>query len=440
MPLAGAALALALTGAPAADCAAMAGLPLADGRVLTAQARQGACRIVAELTPAPGSRIGVHVWLPLRGWSGRYVQLGTGGFAGTIPIPALAAEVRGGNAVAATDTGHAGEDGFDARWAAGQPQQVADYGHRSVQVAADAGKALAAAFHGVRPRYSYFVGCSNGGRQALVAAERYPDRFDGVLAGAPAVAWTAQLSSFARIQQALRRPGAMIPAAKLPAIQAAARAGRSVARCHRRETDACLTAAQAAALAEIARDFDPAYAAVAGGWDAWIVNPDRAGRTQLTLAEGFFRHMVLNRPGWRVEDLTPEDLGRARRLSPILDATGDLAAFRRRGGKLLIYTGLADPVISPASADAYHRRAGGRDFSRLFRIPAMLHCQGGPEPDAFGQSHVSPPLRADPEHDVRLALEAWVESGRAPEAVVAARYVAGDPARGVAATRRIVAD
>lgn len=440
MPLAGATLALALAGGAGAECAALAQQPAPSGRVLTAEASGGACRVVAEVSAGPGSRIGVHVWLPLQGWTGRYVQLGTGGFAGTIPTPALEAEARRGNAVAVTDAGHVGEDGFDARWAAGQPQKVLDYGHRSIELTAEAGKAIAAAFYGRVARWSYFVGCSNGGRQAVLAAERYPHHWDGVLAGAPAVDWTAQLSSFAQIQHALRQPGAMIPPAKLPAIQAAARVGRALPLCRATGGDACLTAAQQAALTQIGRDFDPAYAALPGGWDAWIVNPDRSAKAQLALAEGFFRHMVLQRPGWRVEDLTAEHLAQARALSPILDASGDLSRFRARGGRLIVYTGLADPVISPRSAKAYHRRAGAADFSRLFRAPGMLHCQGGPEPHSFGQSHVSPPLKDDPDHDIRRALEAWVEQGRAPAAITAVKYVDDDPARGVAATRRILAD
>ena len=417
-----------LAAAPAGDCAAMARVALPEGRVLSAQASEGACRVISETSPRSGSRIGVQVWLPLTGWTGRYVQLGTGGFAGTIPAPALAAEIGRGNAAGVTDTGHVGRDGFDARWASGQPGRVADYGFRSIKVASDAAQALTVAFYGQAPGRRYFVGCSNGGRQALMAAQRHPGDWDGVLAGAPAVAWTAQLSSFARIQQALRRPGAMIPAIELPAIAAAARAGgRSRG----------LTAPQRRALAEIARDFDPAYAAEPGGWDQWIVNPDRAAQAQVTLAEQFFAHMVLDRPDWRVEDLTAADLARARALAPILDVKPDLGRFRARGGKLVIYTGLADPVIAPASAIAYHAAAGAPDFSRLYLVPGMLHCQGGQAPHAFGQSHVSPPLTPDPAHDIRLALEAWVEADRPPGDITAARYMEDDPARGVAATTKL---
>jgi feruloyl esterase len=240
-----------------------------------------------------------------------------------------------------------------------------------------------------------------------MAAQRFPDDWDGVLAGAPALAWTEQLSAFARIQQALRRPGALIPASQLPGVAA----GRAV-----------LSEPQAAALAEIVKDFDPRYAAVPGGWDQWIVNPDRGAQSQLTFAEQFFGNVVLNRPGWRVEDLTPADLAKARALSPTLDAAGDLSRFRRRGGKLVIYMGMADPVISPRRVLAYHRASGAPDFSRLYRIPGMLHCQGGAEPDAFGQSPVSPPLKPDPRHDIRAALEAWVEARRPPGTITTALY------------------
>jgi feruloyl esterase len=247
-----------------------------------------------------------------------------------------------------------------------------------------------------------------------------------------------QFANLARIQQALRRPGAMIPAAKLPAIQAAARAGRTPPQCRGRDTGDCLTAPQLAALAVIAKDFDPRYAATPGGWDAWIVNPDPAAQTQLTFAEQFFRHMVLDDPNWRVEDLSAADLRRAQALSPILDATDpDLSRFRRRGGKLLIYAGEADPVISPRAAVDYYRSVGEPDFARLFLIPGMLHCQGGPVPAAFGQAPVAPALRPDAQHDIRLALEDWVEAGRPPDSLVAVRYVRDDPAQGVAATARI---
>ena len=455
MPVAGAALAALLAGgaaAPARDCAMLAGRRFAAARVASAGLRTPAdapafCRVVLEARPVAGSRIGLEVWLPLQGWTGRFVQLGTGGFAGTVPGAGMAAEVGRGNAVAVTDTGHKGRDGFDARWAAGAGRRVVDYGYRSLLVSAPAAKALVAAYYGAPARFSYFVGCSNGGRQALMAAERDPGDWDGVLAGAPALAWSGQLAHFAQIQQALRRPEAAITPAKLPAIQAAARRQCAEAevcafdpaalRCAAGETDACLTAPQIEALRLITRDFDPRWAAVPRGWDAWIVNPDRAARTQLTFAEQFFGEMVLSRPQWRVEDLTPADLARAARLAPVLDATRPLDAFRRRGGKLLAYMGAADPVISPARVVGWFEGHAQPDFVRLFVIPGMLHCQGGSEPNAFGQAPVAPAAAPDAEHDIRRALEDWVERGRAPQSLTAVRYVGDDPAKGVAASRTV---
>jgi len=434
---AGALLALAIAGGDApADCALLSGRMLGGAQVLSVAVEDRTdappfCRVALEARPIAGSQIGVEVWLPTTGWNGRFVQLGTGGFAGTLPEAGMAAEVRRGNAVAVTDTGHKGADGFDASWALGAPAKVVDYGHRSLPISARAAKAAVRAFYGQGPRYSYFVGCSNGGRQALVAAQLDPQAWDGILAGAPAVRWTEQLVSFARIQHALRsRPGAMIPVTKLQDIAQTGGDGRR----------AGLTPDQAWALALIAQDFDPLTAATPGGWDQWIVNPDRGAQTQLTLAEQFFGHVVLGRPGWRVEDLTPVDIALARRLAPIIDVKdSDLGRFRRLGGKLIIYSGAADPVISPKSAVDYYRQLGVQDFARLFVIPGMLHCQGGPEPNAFGQAPIAPALRDDPEHDVRRALEAWVETGRVPERLAAVKYADDDPARGVAARQTIEA-
>ncbi|HEV2531804.1 tannase/feruloyl esterase family alpha/beta hydrolase [Phenylobacterium sp.] len=437
MVLAAALMAQALAAAAANDCATLTGRELAGGsRVVSAEriavtGTAAVCRTVLESSAGRGSRIETELWLPLTGWSGRFVQLGTGGFAGTIPTEGLAAEVRRGNAVAVTDAGHRGRDGFDAAWARGHPEAVLDYGFRAVPIAAAAAKAATAAFYGAAPRHSYFVGCSNGGRQALMAAQRNPETWDGVLAGSPALRWSEQLSRFGEIQRALRgAPAAMIPRDKLPAIQAAARSGAL------RADRLGLNRAQAQAVRLILRDFDARWAAAPGGWDQWIVNPDRNAPSQLTFAEQFFGAMVDDRPDWRVEDLTERDLEHARRLAPVLDATNpDLSAFRRRGGKLIIYAGAADPVISPKTVIGYFESLPVRDNVRLFVIPGMLHCQGGPEPNAFGQAPVAPALAEDPDHDVRRALEAWVEHGRAPEHLVTAKYTRDDPRQGVAATQ-----
>jgi feruloyl esterase len=445
MAIAGAVLALAMASTGAKDCAALAGRTFEGAKVVSAAPVSGRpdappfCRVVLEQRPTPASRIGTEVWLPLSGWNGRYVQLGTGGFAGTIPEAGMAAEVKRGNAVAVTDTGHRGVDGFDASWALKAPERVIDYGYRSLGVSARAAKAVVAGFYGAAPHHSYFVGCSNGGRQALMAAQRFPDEWDGILAGSPAVRWTAQFASFAEIQQAVRRPGAMIPATKLPVIQRAARDACGAREACRLDPERLgLTRPQMAGFRLIVRDFDPRWAATPGGWDQWIVNPDRKAQTQLTFAEQFFGNVVLGQPNWRVEDLTPEDLKRAQALSPTIDVRPDLKTFAAKGGKLIMYAGAADPVISPKSAIDYYRGLGVQDFARLFVIPGMLHCQGGLSPSAFGQAPVAPAAEPSPHFDVRRALEQWVEEGRGPPAELeAVRYADDDPAKGVAQRRTI---
>jgi hypothetical protein len=401
----------------ASDCAALAAYELPNVHIAAAQriasgkfaTQDGAaldvpefCRIEGEARPTSDSRIGFEIWLPTRGWNGRYYQLGNGGFAGSIHHPSLAAELRRGNAVAATDTGHRA-DAFDATWALGQPQKIIDYGYRSLYETSQIARALVRQYYGKAPGYSYFVGCSNGGRQALMAAQRFADEWDGILAGAPAYAWTRQLATFAWIQQALRTQP------------------RQVAQQLIREGPRDPT------------NGEHLYFGYAG---------DASGEasSQLRFAEQFFRNMVHDDPGWRIEDFAGRrdfDLAQQRpigseTLSEVLDATNpDLSAFERRHGKLLMYFGWADGLISPdAGVDYYEKvlaRMGGRDrtqaFFRLFMVPGMAHCQGGDAAHAFGQAGIVPGLRDDPEHDMRRALEAWVEQGRAPDKIIEATQV-----------------
>jgi feruloyl esterase len=423
------------------------------------------CRVRGIARPTAASHIVFELWLPRAGWNGRYYQLGNGGFAGNIHHPSLAAEVARGNAAAITDTGHSGSP-FDADWAVGRPEAVIDYGHRSIKATSDAARGLIAAYYGRPARRRYFAGCSGGGRQALMAAQRYPEAWDGILAGAPANLWTRQLTTFAALQQRLRAvPGAWLPAAKLPAIQRAALAAcppgsvtEGVANnpercrldpatlvCRGVASDRCLTAAEAESLRRIqAAGYQPGAAAYPGNWTQWILNPDPAAESQLRFATAAFRHLLRDDPDWRVEDF---DLGRDRTpdaLRRAIDSDStDYARFRTRGGRILSYFGWEDAVISPRVGLEYYRRvarhmggpARAQGFYRLFMVPGMTHCQGGLGPDSFGQSMASPPLRPDAAHDIRLALEAWVERGVAPDSLVAVRWRDGDPAHGVAATR-----
>ncbi|HVF93142.1 MAG TPA: tannase/feruloyl esterase family alpha/beta hydrolase [Sphingomonas sp.] len=361
-----------------------------------------ACRVDIVARPRPASAIRIELWLPARArWSGRYYQMGNGGFAGTIDRPTLVAAAARGDAVAATDTGHHG-NGFDASWASGRRDLVLDYAFRSIKVTADTARRLIGGYYARPARWRYVMGCSYGGRQALVAAARWPNDWDGVLAGAPAYDWPGTLTGFARIAKVVEQAGSGTDA---------------VARAIERE-------------GYPGADADPAE------WRQWIFQPDPDAPSQRRFAIAAFRHLFGAGPAW-----TPANFEPARDVPPAWAeaafAVGDLGAFFRKGGKLLSYFGRADPVLPPASAPAHWRslaaRAGGeaamsRSY-RLFLVPNMAHCQGGAGPTAFGQSLKAPSLRDDAQHDVRRSLERWVEQGLPPRELVATTGPGEQPAR-----------
>jgi len=460
---------LSATTTPAGEFAA------GDGKGFAVPA---SCRVVAVAQPTADSRIGIEVWLP-DSWNGRYAQLGNGGFAGNIDHPSLANEIRRGNAAAMTDTGHKANQ-FDASWALGHPQKIVDYGYRSIKVTSNAAKALIQQYYDRPIRRRYYIGCSNGGRQALIAAQRFPNDWDGIIAGSAAVQWTKQLAAFAAIQHRLRSsPENWIPAAKLPLVQRAAIAAcvsQTAIRscrldvwrltCAKSNATSCLTPAEAASLdliqsgpkgsrgGQLFAGFDPISVALPVNWETWILNPDRNAPSQLAFATQAYRNMILDRPDWRIEEWIAErDFALAstrqvagRPLSAILDADNpDLGAFARHGGKLIMYVGGLDAAIAPGAAVDYYRRvaqhfggfAPAQRFARMFVVPGMQHCQGGLGPNAFGQALVAPALRSDSSHDLREALEDWVERGKVPSSIVAAKYPDDDPRRAAVATRRI---
>lgn len=396
--------------ATAALCAVLA-LP---GAVLSSAHDGGVCVVRGTLE----GRIGVELRLPDR-WNGRYYQIGTGGFAGRIFPESLAWEAAKGNAAAMTDSGHRGEP-MDARWAAGDARAVEDYGFHSIKVLSDAANKLIATYYGRAPAHRYFAGCSNGGRQALMAAQRYPADWDGVIAGAPANLWTRQLASFAGLQRRL----AQLPPLDLATLRQVQR--EALATCPATSVEsgialrptACRYRANDQRIAAVvAAGFEPTSAP---SWAGWIVPGPTDPAAQVALAENAFRYLLRDEPSWTLA-VGPRPISAAARRALDGDARG-FAAFRRRGGKIVSYFGWGDPLIAPRPHLAWQRSLGAsRDYYRLFMVPGMAHCQGGGVPDAFGQSPASPAAAADPAHDIRAALEAWVEAGRAPERLVAVR-------------------
>ena len=229
------------------------------------------CRVALTLKPSSDSDIQVEVWLPAAGWNGKFQGAGNGGFAGAIDYPALSLAVSKGYAAAATDTGpRAG--GTDAQWALNHPEKIADFGYRAIHETADRAKAVIRAFYGNAPKKSYFNSCSDGGREALMEAQRYPADYDGIVAGAPAGFWTHLLTQGIFNMQAIAEPASYVPSAKLRAIETASlnqcdaldgvkdgvienptacHFDPSVLLCKRADTNECLTHPQLTALEKI---------------------------------------------------------------------------------------------------------------------------------------------------------------------------------------------
>ena len=465
--------------APVRTCESLAALPLPETTITTAAAVGSGsfapatgkpvgdlpafCRVAAVLRPSPDSHVEIEVWLPAAAWNGKLQGMGNGGFAGSLTYEGLGRALRHGYAAVATDTGHKGT-GIDASWALGHPERVVDFGHRAVHEMTVTAKALAAAFYGQAPRRAYFSSCSNGGRQALMEAQRYPADYDGIIAGAPAANWTRIMAGFVWNAQALARPGAHIPPAKLPAIERAAIAAcdaqdgvadgvlaapqrcgfdpRSLT-CKGADAPDCLTPPQAEALAKIyagprrrdgskiAPGFPPGGETGPGAWGAWITG-DAAGRSvQALFASQFGAHMVFGRPDWDYAafDFERDVLEADAKVGPILNATDpDLGAFRARGGKLILYHGWSDQALAAGGTVAYFDAVRARlgpaateSFARLYLMPGVQHCGGGPGASFCGELTVP---EGDATHDFSTALERWVEDGIAPGTMIAVKPAA----------------
>jgi hypothetical protein len=427
------------------------------------------CRVVVVAKPTTDSEIRIEVWMPLAGWNGKLQGIGNGGFAGTIDFMQLGAAVSKGYAATATSTGHTAETPLEASWALGHPEKVVDFGHRGIHEMTRVAKEAVHAFYGKDAQRSYFVGCSDGGREALMEAQRYPADYDGILAGAPANYWTALLSTSAVDTLALTLDAAsFIPQAKIPAISAAVVAAcdeldgvrdgilNDPRQCHfnpstiqckaGEDTDKCLTAPQAAALKkiyagphdahghEVFPGFLPGGEDGPGGWGLWITGAAPARSLMAFFATGYFTNMVYEDRSWDYKAFTLEaglKLANERTASALNATDPDLKPFEARGGKLIVYHGWNDPAISALNTVNYYETVIAKmgqsqvdSFVRLYMVPGMQHCDNGPGPDSFGQ--VGQLTFDDPQRSVYAALEQWVEKGIAPSTIIAAKYESDD--------------
>jgi len=419
------------------------------------------CRVIAVARPSSDSDIKIEVWLPLTGWNEKFIGQGNGGFAGEIGYQGLESDVLSGFASGGTDTGHTG-NGTDATWALGHPEKIIDFGNRAVHEMTELSKIVVQAFYAKVPQKSYFTSCSDGGREALMEAQRYPGDYDGILAGAPAYNWTSLLTRAALLtQQLVTRPENYIPASKIPVLnKAVLKACRKdepgpfladprichfspeTLICKGPETDACLTKAQAESLKAIYTDTNlpdgklvyhgllPGGELGDNGWKSWITGDAPNKSAGAAFSEGYFSNMVYSDPNW---DLKSFDLDRDLKAAwektgqPLDAANADLRPFKARGGKLILYHGWNDAAISPlATIDYYNSvvqtvgQAETSSFVRLFLVPGLQHCGDGPGLADFGQwGPTFNPALDDAAHNITTALEAWVENGKATEQVIA---------------------
>ncbi len=457
-----------------------------DGKVYQVPAF---CRVHGIARPSADSEINFEVWLPLAEWSGRYYQLGSGGFSGIIEYQHLAGSLRMNNVVAVTDDGNKRTNFVFpmADWALNQPEKIVDYGYRAVTATTVGAKTLVNAFYRKAPDFSYFAGCSGGGRQALMQAQRYSHEWDGIIVGAPANK-TELFTLHAHIQSTLNATsGSYITQAKLPAIQRAALAScdanahviNGIANdpracsfkaadllCEAEETDECLNASQVEALQlimdgltdpqtgeQLYPGFEPT---TAEDWGYFMATEDPLKSYQIGLANGFFQNMVYDDPDW---DFRSFDLEHALKsienkkiagypLEFVLNSDDtNLSELANRKGKILMYFGWAEEAIPPRAGIDYYEGVSESlgaermpDFFRLFMAPGMGHCTYGPGPYAIGQPTFGHPgLQDDPEHSIARAMEAWVEKGIAPEKLIAAKYTNDNPDEGVEATQPLCA-
>jgi feruloyl esterase len=424
--------------------AARAGGPAAAEATRVYTSLPSFCRVAATLKPTADSDIKIEVWMPAAEWNGKFQAVGNGGLAGVISYSALAAAVAGGYASASTDTGHVGGS---ATFATGHPERIIDFGYRSLHEMTVHAKTIVDAFYAAPPKLSFWNGCSQGGRQGINEAMRYPGDFDGIVAGASSVGQALlHAVRLARNLDVNRSADSYIPPEKYPAIHDAAlhacdaadgvkdgvidsplrcRFDPKVLECKGADSPSCLTAPQVETArllyapvtdAKSKRVFFPPLL-LPGSELSWGTLASR--EPYGTAVEGL-KYLVFKDPTWDASrfDLSV-DADRAVKMDAGVIGLADpnLRPFFDRGGKLLMYQGWADPQMPVMNSVTYFnnvvkevgRQAVGNSI-QLYMVPGMGHCQGGPGTDRF---------------DKMAAIEQWVSTGKAPDFIVASHATGG---------------
>lgn len=411
------------------------------------------CRVEATARPTSDSDIKFEVWIPpADAWNGKFQGVGNGGYQGSISYAAMGNALRKGYATASTDTGHTGDD---MKFGQGHPEKVVDYGWRAVHVMTDTSKLIVRNAMGRFADKAYFVGCSAGGHQAMSEAQRFPDDYDGIVAGDPANnrirqtfgfmwSWTATHAAdgkpilthakLAMVTKAVVEACDAVDGLKDGLIDDPRKCRFDPAKLACRsgaDESTCLTQAQVEAIKKVydgaknPRTGEQIYTGWPRGSEAFGESAGQSWRQYLSdpgepSRVGLFRYFLFNDPNWDVRTLDYDrDLAYAeQRLAHLPAVDRDLSAFKKRGNRLIMYTGWMDPVVPPQDTAQYYeavaKTMGGyektRDFFRLFAAPGMGHCAGGPGPNQF---------------DALSALEAWVEKGTAPDKLIATHSTNG---------------
>lgn len=436
------------------------------------------CNILIDVKSSETSNYKFALWLP-EDWNQRLWMVGNSGFVGNIHHTAMGERLRAGFAAVSTDTGHESAM-WESDWAHGNPERMIDFGWRSVHGSATLSKKLAAKYYESPVKYSYWSGCSTGGRQGIKELQIAPDTFDGVLSSAPAWwvshnhLWAIQIASHNLPEDAEHH----IPISLYPVISAEVTRQCDAVdglqdgiiaepwKCNfhpeellctpNRKTE-CLTAAQLHTLDRIYSDWvEDDQTFIFPGmdlgsepeWPVFIRTPEPFG-----LGIGYVQDFLLNDTTWDWRTLNHDIVKLADQIDPAQARTDnyDLSPFQKKGGKLLMYHGYSDGLI-PAASSVYFRDHVVRelaakgvnvdDFFRLFLMPGTCHCQfsghnapwfinGADQSRFLGPSVSSVPGFEDSRHDAMLALIAWVEQGKAPDELVGTKFVEDLPEKGV---------
>jgi feruloyl esterase len=474
------------------SCESLTGTTIAGGKVTSAAAIPAGdytppgqpaavtglpafCRVTIAMQPSPDSSVNVELWMPRQNWNGRFLGTGNGGGAGAIAyITGIVQGLKRGFAVANTDLGTAP----DPNQAIDHPERWRDFGYRANHDMTVAGKTLVTAYYQTAPRTAYFSGCSTGGQQALSLAQRYPEDYNGIVAGAPANNRTHLHTMFLSNLQALNAPGAKLSQAKLNMVTGnvlAACVGKdggaptdtfltdprrcnfdpeTLPKCTGTDADTCLTAPQLSALKTAwngpvnPRTGERIFSGLAVGSESAVFGLAFQGDTVSWPSQQLYMFKWALGANWNYAtfDLDHDMDAVDARLASIMNANDpDLTQFKAAGGKLMMFNGTADPGVPFASPIEYYERvvqaqggdlAGTQSFFRFYQVPGMGHCSsitGGSGVGDFGQSY-SQFVPKDQEHDMLLKLVDWVENKKAPDSIVATKYA--DPTGATVAMER----